>query len=130
MACMCTLGVYLIAMPHRMTTVPLPLSLHLAGYTVIGLFCLFAGGLNFIDPTKYLHGVAFLSITAVSWGYVFGIYMGRREVVALGFALSAAYLGFGAWQLALHPPLGLLLLAIGGYGAAALLYYRKLIVES
>jgi len=125
-----TLGVYLTAMPHRMTTVPLPLSLHLAAYTVIGLFCLFAGGLNLIDPTKYLHAVAFLGVTAVSWGYVFGIYMGRREVVALGFALSAAYMGFGAWQLALHPPLGLLLLVIGAYGAGALLYYRKLIVES
>ena len=112
-----------------MTTVPLPLSLHLAAYTVIGLFCLFAGGLNFIDPTKYLHGVAFLSITAVSWGYVFGIYMGRREVVALGFALSAAYAGVGLWQLTLHPALGLLLLGIGVYGGGALAYYRKLILE-
>ncbi|PYO60375.1 MAG: hypothetical protein DMD28_13280 [Gemmatimonadetes bacterium] len=96
---------------------------------MIGLFCLFAGGLNLIDPTKYLHAVAFLSVTAVSWGYVFGIYMGRREVVALGFALSAGYAGFGLWQLTLHPALGLLLLGIGVYGGGALAYYRKLILE-
>ena len=56
--------------------------------------------------------------------------MGRREVVGLGFALSAAYVGFGAWQLPLHPPLGLLLLAIGVYGAGALYYYRGLILET
>ena len=31
-------------------TVPLPLALHLATYTVIGLFCAFAGGLNLISP--------------------------------------------------------------------------------
>jgi hypothetical protein len=116
-------------MAHRMTTVPLPLSLHLAAYTVIGLFCAFAGGLNLLDPEKYLHGLAFLGVTGASWGYVFGIYMGRKEVVTLGLALNAGYLAFGVWQATVHPWLGLLLLAIGGYGLGALLYYRKLILE-
>src|SRR2546425_4688717 len=112
-------------MANRMTTVPLPLSLHLAAHTVVGLFCLMAGTFNLIDPTKYLHALVFFTVTGLSWGYVFGIYMGRREVVALGFALSAAYAGFGVWQLSLHLPLGLLLLAVGVYGGAALAYYRK-----
>jgi len=113
-----------------MTTVPLPLTLHLATYTVIGLFCAFAGGLNLLDPAKYLHALAFLGVTGMSWGYVLGIYLGRREVVGLGFLLSAAYLGFGLWQLSLHPPLGLLLVALGAYGAGALLFYRKQIVAA
>ena len=116
-------------MANRMTTVPLPLSLHLAAHTVIGLFCAFAGGLNLLDPAKYLHALAFLTVTGASWGYVFGIYMGRKEVVSLGLALSLGYLAFGAWQVSLHPFLGLLLLAIGAYGAGALLYYRKVILE-
>lgn len=116
-------------MANRMTTVPLPLSLHLAAYTVIGLFCAFAGGLNLLDPAKYLQALAFLAVTGASWGYVFGIYMGRKEVVMLGLLLSAGYLIFGVWQLTVHPFLGLLLLAIGAYGAGALLYYRKLILE-
>ena len=98
---------------NRMTTVPLPLSLHLAAYTVIGLFCAFA----------------FLAVTGASWGYVFGIYMGRKEVVTLGFVLSAGYLAFGVWQATVNPFLGLLLLAIGAYGGGALLYYRRQILE-
>lgn len=113
-----------------MTTAPLPLALHLASFTVIGLFCAFAGGLNLLDPAKYLHALAFLGVTGASWGYVFGIFMGRREVVALGFVLNAAYLAFGVWQLGLHLPLGLLLLALGGYGVAALFLYRKEIVAA
>lgn len=117
-------------MTNRMTTVPLPLSLHLAAYTVIGLFCAFAGGLNLLDPAKYLHALAFLGVTGASWGYVFGIYMGRKEVVTLGFLLSLAYLAFGVWQATVHPFLGLLLLAIGAYGGGALFYYRKQIVEA
>ena len=116
-------------MANRMTTVPLPLSLHLAAYTVIGLFCAFAGGLNLLDPAKYLHALAFLGVTGASWGYVFGIYMGRREVVTVGLVLSAGYVAFGVWQATVHPFLGLLLLAIGAYGGGALLYYRKVILE-
>ena len=108
-----------------MTTAPLPLSLHLAAYTVIGLFCAFAGGLNLIDPQKIPHAAAFLGVTAISWGYVFGIYMGRREVVGLGFVLSLAYAGAGVWQYLTHPALGLLLLAIGIYGLAVLAIYRR-----
>jgi len=115
-------------MANRMTTVPLPLSLHLAAYTVIGLFCAFAGGLNLLDPAKYLHALAFLTVTGASWGYVFGIYMGRKEVVTLGLILSVGYVAFGVWQATVNPYLGLLLLAIGAYGGAALLYYRKQIV--
>jgi hypothetical protein len=117
-------------MSNRMSTVPLPLSLHLAGYTVIGLFCMFAGGLNLIDPEKYLHGLAFLAVTGLSWGYVFGIYMGRKEVVTLGFVLNLAYIGFGVWQLMPRPALGILLLAIGICGLAALAYYRRDIVAA
>jgi len=46
-----------------MGTVPLPLALHLATHTVIGLFCAFAGGLNLIDPGKiFPNGVVFLAI--------------------------------------------------------------------
>lgn len=116
-------------MANRMTTVPLPLSLHLAAYAVIGLFCAFAGGLNLLDPEKYLHALAFLGVTGASWGYVFGIYMGRKEVVTVGLALNAAYVAAGVWQATVNPYLGLLLLAIGGYGLGALLFYRKVILE-
>jgi len=37
---------------NRMGTVPLPLSLHLASYTVLGLFCLFGFVLNLLEPGK------------------------------------------------------------------------------
>src|SRR5438132_1335742 len=77
---------------NRMGTVPLPLALHLASYTVLGLFCLFAGALNLIDPVKIPHGLMFLAVCGFSWGYVFGILMARREVVILGFLASAAWL--------------------------------------
>jgi hypothetical protein len=116
-------------MATRMTTVPLPLSLHLAAYTVIGLFSVFAGGLNLLDPEKYLHALAFFVVAGLSWGYVFGIYMARREVVVVGFALSLAYVGVGAWQCGAHLALGLLLLAMGVYGGGALLYYRRQLLE-
>jgi hypothetical protein len=117
-------------MSNRMSTVPLPLSLHLAAYSVIGLFCLFAGGLNLIDPEKYLHALAFLAVTGLSWGYVFGIFMGRKEVVTLGFVLNLAYIGFGVWQCTARPALGVLLLVIGAYGLVALAYYRRDIVAA
>jgi hypothetical protein len=116
-------------MATRMTTVPLPLSLHLAAYTVVGLFTLLAGGLNLLDPEKYVHALAFFAVGGLSWGYVVGIYMARREVVILGLALSLAYVGFGVWECAEHLSLGLLLLAMGAYGAGALIYYRKQILE-
>jgi hypothetical protein len=116
--------------PQRMTTVPLPLSLHLAVYSLIGLFCSFAGLLNLLDPEKYLQALAFLTVSGLSWGYAFGIYMARKEVVALGFVLNLGYAGVGIWQWSLHPLLGLLLLAIGLYGLGALLYYRKQILET
>src|SRR6266576_2492694 len=48
---------------NKMGTLPLPLALHLATYTVIGLFCAFAGGLNLIDPTKiFPNAVIFLGL--------------------------------------------------------------------
>ena len=75
---------------NRMGTVPLPLALHLASYTVLGLFCFFAGSLNLIDPVKIPHGLMFLAVCGFSWGYVFGILMARKEVVILGFLASAA----------------------------------------
>src|SRR5260370_34026781 len=98
---------------NRMGTVPLPLALHLASYTVLGLFCFFAGALNLIDPMKIPHGLVFLGVCGFSWGYVFGILMARKEVVLLGFLASAAGLTPGAIAAARaslhapHPPLRL-----------------------
>lgn len=110
-------------------TVPLPLALHLASYTVIGLFCMFAGGLNLIDPGHILRlGVPLLALTGFSWGYVFGILMGRREAVVLGFLASFAYVAAAIWKIRTDIPFGLLLAAIGLYGLAALAAYRKRIL--
>src|ERR1041384_2222626 len=103
-----------------MHTVPLPLALHLASYTVLGLFCMFAGGLNLIDPGHILKlGVPLLALGGFSWGYVFGILMGRKEVLALGFLASLAYVAGGAWKFSADWRLGALLLAVraGGGGA-------------
>ena len=118
-------------------TVPLPLAAHLAGHTVIGLFCAFAGGLNLIDPTKILpqgmtdvvtSGVGFLTLCGLSWGYVFGVFMGRREVVGLGFLLSLAYVGVGAYLLRTDVRMAAGVIAIGLYGIAILVRYRRQIV--
>jgi hypothetical protein len=115
----------------KMGTLPLPLALHLAMYTVIGLFCAFAGGLNLIDPTKiFPNAIVFLGITAFSWGYVFGVLMARKEVIAVGVVASIAYVAAGVWQFAIDWRMGLLLLAIGGYGLATLALYRRRIVEA
>ena len=111
-------------------TVPLPLALHLASYTVIGLFCAFAGGLNLIDPGHILRlGLPLLALAGFSWGYVFGILMARREVVALGFVASVAYVAAGLWRFGADWRLGALLLAIGVHGAITLAYYRRRILE-
>jgi hypothetical protein len=116
---------------NKMGTVPLPLALHLATHTVIGLFCAFAGGLNLIDPTKiFPNGVVFLAIAGFSWGYVFGVLMARKEVVALGVLASLGYAAAGVWQLGIDWRLGLLLLAIGGYGLVMLSVYRRRILEA
>ena len=116
---------------NKMHTVPLPLALHLATYSVVGLFCMFAGGLNLIDPVKiFPNGVVFLALCGFSWGYVFGILMARKEVVAMGFAASAGYLAAGVWQLNNDWRVGALLLALGVYGIATLAMYRRQIVES
>ena len=110
-------------------TVPLPLALHLASYTVIGLFCMFAGGLNLIDPGHILRlGLPLLALTGFSWGYVFGILMGRMEALALGFLASIAYVAAGVLKLGTDRPFALLLLAIGVYGFVVLTLYRKRIV--
>lgn len=120
-------------------TVPLPLALHLAVHSVIGLFCAFAGPLNLIDPSQILpqgigdivtSGVGFLALCGLSWGYVFGIFMGRREVIALGVLLSIGYVGAGAMQLPGDPAMAGLLFAIGLYGLAVLAIYRRAIVTS
>ena len=113
----------------RLDTVPLPLALHLASYTVIGLFCMYAGGLNLIDPGHILRlGLPLLALTGFSWGYVFGVLMGRKEVIALGFLASLAYVGAGVWKLGADRPFGLLLIAVGAYGFAVLALYRKRIL--
>lgn len=116
---------------NKMGTVPLPLALHLATYTVIGLFCAFAGGLNLIDPTKILpNGVPFLLLAGFSWGYVFGILMARKEVLLLGVLAGVGYVAAGVWQLGADWRLGALLLAIGVYGLATLAVYRRRILEA
>jgi len=53
--------------PHG--DVPLPLALHLASYTVLGLSAS-RGRLNLIDPGKIPHGLMFLACAA-SAGHVF-----------------------------------------------------------
>lgn len=116
---------------NRMGTLPLPLALHLATHTVIGLFCAFAGVLNLIDPIKiFPNGVIFLGLCAFSWGYVFGILMARKEVVGLGVLASVAYVIAGIWQLGPRWPLGALLLAIGVFGLVTLTIYRRRILEA
>jgi formate hydrogenlyase subunit 4 len=116
---------------NKMGTLPLPLALHLATYTVVGLFCAFAGGLNLIDPTKiFPNAVVFLAIAGFSWGYVFGVLMARKEVLALGLAASAAYVVAGLWKIGPDWRLGALLLAIGLYGFATLALYRRRILEA
>ena len=116
---------------NRMGTLPLPLALHLATHTVIGLFCAFAGSLNLIDPTKiFPNAVIFLGLAGFSWGYVFGILMARKEVLGLGLLASIGYVAAGIWQLGPHWPLGALLLAIGVYGLAAIALYRRQILEA
>lgn len=118
---------------NRMETVPLPLALHLATYTVVGLFCLFAGVLNLLDLGKLPHAIMFLAVTGFSWGYVFGILMARKEVVALGFLASLAYTaagGVGGWKFGFDWRLTALLVGIGVYGLTALAYYRKQILEA
>lgn len=116
---------------NRTDAVPLPLALHLASYTLIGLFCAFAGGLNLIDPGHILRlGVPLLAWAGFSWGYVFGVLMGRKEAVGLGFAASAAYVVAGAVKVVGDWRLGALLLAVGLYGLSVLAAYRRRIVEA
>jgi hypothetical protein len=116
---------------NKMGTLPLPLAAHLASYTVIGLFCAFAGGLNLIDPTKILpNSVIFLALAGFSWGYVFGILMARKEVIAMGVIASVGYAAAGVWQLGVDWRLGALLLALGVYGLATLAVYRRRILEA
>lgn len=117
---------------NKMGTVPLPLALHLASYTALGLFCFFAGALNLIDPVKIPHGILFLAVCGFSWGYVFGILMARREVLVLGFVASVAWVVaglVGAARFAFDWRLTALLIALGGYGLVALGLYRRRIVE-
>src|SRR5437870_13093772 len=116
---------------NQMVTLPLPLAHHLASYTVIGLFCAFAGRLNLDDPTKIIpNAIIFLGLAGFSWGYVFGILMARKEVLGLGLVASIGYIGAGIWQLGPHWALGVLLLVIGAYGVAALALYRRQILEA
>src|SRR5205807_8010699 len=76
---------------NRMGTVPLPLALHLASHTVLGLFCFFAGVLNLVDPVKIPQGILFLLVCGFSWGYVCGILTARREAGVLGYVASAVF---------------------------------------
>ena len=114
-------------------SVPLPLALHLASYTVVGLFCAFAGGLNLIDPGHILGGgIPLLVWAGFSWGYVFGVLMGRTEVIPLGLLSSVAYVvvGYlawtrGFWRFGADWRLGALMMGLGLIGLVALGLYRK-----
>jgi hypothetical protein len=118
-------------MAQRLDTIPLPLALHLATHTVVGLFCAFAGGVNLIDPGHILRlGAPLLALAGFSWGYVFGVLMGRKEALGLGFLASAAYSVVGIWKFGADWRLGALLLAIGVVGLAVLAQYRRRIVEA
>lgn len=118
---------------NKMGTVPLPLALHLASYTVLGLFCMFGFVLNVIDPGKIIpNGVPFFLIMAFSWGYVFGILMARKEVVILGFVASATWLLaalVGATRFGFDWRLTALMVALGAWGFVVLLLYRTRILE-
>lgn len=110
--------------------IPLPLAFHLAIYSVVGLFCGVAGALNLIDPGHILPwAVPFFLIAGFSWGYVFGIVMGRKEAYGLGFLASAAYAAAGIWQWSHDWRLGALLLGIGLVGFYALLACRRNILS-
>jgi hypothetical protein len=74
--------------------------------------------------------VAFLVLAGFSWGYVFGILMARKEVLALGAVSGLGYAAAGVWQLGADWRLGVLLLAIGAYGLATLAVYRRRILEA
>ena len=121
-------------------TMPLSLSLHLAMHTVIGLFCAFAGGMNLIDPTKILpqgfndiitSGVGFMAVAGFSWGYVFGIFMARREALIMGYAASGVYLGLAGWIWGTGDFWAAVFLAfVGFYGFWALATNRRHILSS
>ena len=113
-------------------TIPLPLAIHLAMYVVIGLFCMFAGPLNLIDPTKiFFHGVLFLAAGGLAWGYVFGIFMARREAVIISYALSGFCLGMAGWLLGKGDGrLAALVAFIGLYGLGVMLTYRRWVLTS
>jgi hypothetical protein len=72
--------------------------------------------------------VGFLALCGLSWGYVFGVFMGRREVVGLGFLLSLAYVGVGAYLLRTDVRMAAGVIAIGLYGVAILVRYRRQII--
>ena len=119
-------------MPTHRDTVPLPLALHLAMYVVIGLFCAFAGPLNLIDPTKiFFNGVLFLAAAGLAWGYVFGVFMGRRESVIISFALSGFCLGMAGWLLGKGDErLAAVVAVVGLYGLVTMLAYRRWVMTS
>ncbi|MGH7568608.1 MAG: hypothetical protein ACREL9_06500 [Gemmatimonadales bacterium] len=120
---------------NRMGTLPLPLALHLATHSVIGLFCLFAGALNLVDfwEKVFPNAIVFLLLAGFSWGYVFGILMARKEVVMLGLVASLAYTAagvLGTLVFDLDWRLSLLLVGIGVLGLVTLVRYRQRILEA
>lgn len=109
------------------TTLPLPLALNFAAWTVLGLFAGFAGLLNLLDPSSNLiRGHIFLGIAAFAFGYVGGTVLGRREAPILGLAaqLGAIAVGVG-YYLRAGNPFGWALVALGVWGMLTLLGYRK-----
>jgi len=109
------------------TTIPLPLALNFAAWTVLGLFSGFAGLLNLLDPSSNLiRGHLFLGVAAVAFGYVGGTVLGRREAPILGLLVQLGAIGVGAgYYLRAGNPFGWALVALGAWGIITLLVYRR-----
>ena len=119
-------------MPTNRDNVPLPVAIHLAMYVVIGLFCAFAGPLNLLDPTKIIpNGVLFLGAAGLAFGYVFGVFMGRREAVIISFALSGLCIGIAGWLLGKGDErLAALVAFIGLFGLVVMVTYRRWVLNT
>lgn len=112
------------------TTIPLPLALNFAAWTVLGLFSGFAGALNLLDPSSNLiRGHILLGVAAFAFGYVGGTVLGRREAPLLGVAAQLGAIGVGAgYYLRAGNPFGWALVALGVWGLLTLLRYRKTVL--
>jgi hypothetical protein len=112
------------------TTLPLPLALTFALWTVLALFTGFAGFLNLLDPSANLiRGHVFLGIAGAALGFVVGSLLGRKEAPALGLVFQVAMIGVGAgYYLPQANPFGMVLIAAGAWGLLSLLRYGRTVL--